>query len=142
MSQHYWVGVVVKDHILKGVDGGFCQLGHGKKSYVQRLAPGDWLVYYAPRTTLKDGDPVRAFVALGQVKEGDVYQHQEASDFHPWRRDIDYSSGTEADIYPLLDQLSFIQDRTHWGMQFRRSLFEVSRADFEIITEAMGVSLP
>jgi hypothetical protein len=26
----YWIGVALKDHVLKGVAGGFCQLCHGK----------------------------------------------------------------------------------------------------------------
>ena len=37
----FWVGVASRDHAMKGVKGGFCQLSHGKSSPVERLKPGD-----------------------------------------------------------------------------------------------------
>ena len=30
----YWIGVASRDHVARGVAGGFCQLGHGKASAV------------------------------------------------------------------------------------------------------------
>ena len=41
MPTRYWIGVASRDHVMKGVAGGFCQLGHGKSAPVKRLAPGD-----------------------------------------------------------------------------------------------------
>ncbi len=57
-----------------------------------------------------------------------------------WYRKIRWLDGARADIYPLLDRFSFVTDRSHWGMYFRKSLFKVERADFALIAEAMGVS--
>ena len=34
---------------------------------------------------------------------------------------------------------SFVTDRSHWGMYFRKSLFKVSEGDFALIADAMGV---
>ena len=67
----HWIGVASRDHVRRGVAGGFCQLGHGKHAPVQRLAPGDRLVYYSPRTALDGGEPVQAFTAIGRI---DAYQ--------------------------------------------------------------------
>lgn len=37
----------------------------------------------------------------------------------------------------MLGELSFIRDPSRWGMVFRRGLFEIPRADFEMITARM-----
>ncbi len=58
-----------------------------------------------------------------------------------WRRLARYFHQREADIYPLLPSLLFIHDASHWGMAFRRSLFEIGAQDFATIAAAMGVDL-
>jgi hypothetical protein len=135
------VGVAALDHVRAGVAGGFAQLGHGKHAPVQRLRPGDWLVYYSPRTALAGGDPVRTFSAIGKVKSGDAYQTEQGDTFHPFRRDIAYRRAAHpVAIADLRERLSFTRGRgSHWGMVFRRGSFEISRDDFVLIAEAMRV---
>ena len=36
----FWVGVVSKEHVLRGVEGGFCQVCHGKKAPLNRMKGG------------------------------------------------------------------------------------------------------
>jgi hypothetical protein len=60
--------------VLRGVEGGFAQLSHGKEAPIRRLSRGDWLVYYSPRVTHPDGEPLQAFTAIGEVEDDDVYQ--------------------------------------------------------------------
>jgi EVE domain-containing protein len=52
----YWIGVVSRDHVQRGVAGGFCQLCHGKAAAMQRLTPGDWIVFYSRRTAMRAGE--------------------------------------------------------------------------------------
>jgi hypothetical protein len=138
----YWIGVASKDHVDAGVAGGFCQTDHGKSVGLEKLRPGDWIVYYAPKMEMGAGETVRAFVAIGEIQPGEPYQVEMTPEFHPWRRDVNFrADAQQADIYPLLDDLSFITDRSHWGIKFRRSLFEVSEADFRRIAVAMGVAI-
>lgn len=33
----YWVGVVSKNHVLRGVEGNFCQVCHGKGGPLNRM---------------------------------------------------------------------------------------------------------
>lgn len=33
----FWVGVVSKEHVQRGVKGGFCQVCHGKKGPLNRM---------------------------------------------------------------------------------------------------------
>jgi hypothetical protein len=139
MSTRYWIGVASRDHVMKGVAGGFCQLGHGKAAPVKRLAPSDWIAYYSPRTKLEGGEPVQAFTAIGRIKAGEPYEADMGGGFHPVRRDVDYRKGVEAPIRPLLDRLSFTSAGQSWGYAFRRGSFTVSAEDFLTIAEAMGV---
>ena len=137
----YWIAVVPKSRVELAVAGGFAMFAHGRHEAVKRVLPGDWLAYYSPRTMLKGGDEVRAFTAIGKIGDGEPYEVEMTPGHTGWRRDIAYErKAREAGIYPLLDTLSFIKDRTHWGIFFHRSLFSVSREDFTQIADAMGIS--
>jgi hypothetical protein len=134
----YWIAVVPKAGVERCLAGGFAMFAHGRHQATMRVRPGDWLAYYAPRTLLKGGDEVRAFTAIGRFTDRAPYESEPGSD--RWRRDIAFETGArEAGVYPLLDALSFIKDREHWGLFFHRSLFSVPRADFERIAAAMGL---
>ncbi len=136
----YWIGVASRDHVRRGVAGEFAQLGHGKRTGLARLKPGDWIAYYSPRTALQGGEPVQAFTAIGQVT-GEIYQVS-LEGFCPFRRDVRYQpEALEASIKPLIPKLSFIQDTKHWGYPFQRGQLEVSEADFRVIASVMGVAL-
>ena len=133
----YWIGVVSREHVLRGVEGGFAQLGHGREAPLRRLAPGDRLVYYSPRTAHPDGEPVQAFTAIGEVEDEDVFQVELDGGFRPWRRRVRYRPCREVPAAELLDHLDVVPDRRRWGMVLRRGLVEISDADFGRIAEAM-----
>lgn len=125
---------------MRGVEGGFTQAGHGKASGLKRLKKGDWIVFYSPKTSLEDGETLQAFTALGQVSDDEVSQVEMTPDFKPWRRKLDFKDCQEVPIRPMLDDLEFITDKSHWGYKFRFGLFEIPEADFMLIKSAMGVS--
>ena len=136
-QQTYWVSTISRDHVLLSVEGGFTQAGHGKASGLKRLKADDWLVYYSPKTSLRDGEPVQAFTAIGRVLDEDLYQVEQAPGFTPWRRNIEFVRSIEAPIRPLIDQLSFIKDKRRWGYVFRVGLFKIPQEDFAVISRAM-----
>jgi len=137
--KRYWVGVASRDHVKIGEAGGFCQLGHGKEAPLRRLSPGDGLVYYAPRTGMRTGDRIQAFVAIGKIANGGIYRAQQARNFCPFRRDIDYFGGSDAPISGLMARLSFTKNSANWGLLMRRGLFEITHSDFNTVANAMGV---
>jgi DNA-binding MarR family transcriptional regulator len=141
-EQTYWVSTISRDHVQPSVKGGFTQAGHGKASGLKRLKADDWLVYYSPKTGLRDGEPVQAFTAIGRVIDEELYQVEQAPGFAPWRRNIEFVKGIEAPIRPLIDQLSFIKDKRHWGYIFRVGLFKIPQEDFAVISQAMTVKNP
>jgi hypothetical protein len=138
-GRRFWIGVASRDHVRKGVAGGFAQLGHGKRAPLVRLAPGDWIVYYSPRTQFRVGEPCQRFTAIGQVSAGDVYPFRMSDDFVPCRRAVRFLRAGEAPIQPLLQELQCIRDKRRWGYIFRRGHLEISQQDFGLIATAMGV---
>jgi len=137
-SRSFWVGVVSRSHVQIGVKGGFIQLSHGKKAPVQRMRAGDGVAIYSPRTDYPDGEPLKAFTALGVITTGEVYQVEMNPDFKPYRVDVEFFECQEAPIQPLIEQLSFIKSKTHWGAAFRFGQIKVPERDFLLIAKAMG----
>jgi hypothetical protein len=137
---HHWIAVVPKVGVDRCLAGGFAMFGHGRHAAMKRTSAGDWLAYYSPRTLLKDGEEVRAFTAIGKFTTRDPYEVEMGEGRVAWRRDIKFEKPARpAGVYPQLDALSFIRDREHWGLFFHRSLFSVTRDDFALIAEAMGL---
>jgi hypothetical protein len=131
-----WLGVVSRDHVLRGVEEGIAQIGHGRSAGLQRMSAGDGFVYYSPRDAYPKGAPVKAFTAVGRVTDDEVWQADEG-DFKPWRRRIDYESeATPVPIADLRDRLD-LTAAPNWGYALRRGLIELSAADFALIHEAM-----
>lgn len=138
--RNFWIGVVSRDHVHLGVKGGFIQLNHGKKAPVQRLKCGDGLVMYSPRISYPAGEPLQAFTAIGTVATGVVYQIEMTPDFKPYRVDIRFAPCNEAPIKPLVESLSFIKSKTHWGAAFRFGYVKIPADDFALIAKTMGAT--
>jgi len=141
----FWVGVASRDHVMIGRAGGFCQLGHGKRVPLDRLKPGDRLIYYSPRTQIEGGEPVQAFTAIGEVLDGpprqvDMGQVRMGKGFKPFRRDVRYFAASDAPIRPLLERLAFTRGKPSWGYVLRRGLFAIDADDYRLIAKAMGVT--
>ncbi|MGX1776291.1 EVE domain-containing protein [Nocardia brasiliensis] len=138
----YWLNVVSKEHVLRGVELGITQANHGKRAAVERMRPGDGLIYYSPRTGIRSGAPVRAFTAIGTVDERPVWQAEPAElpgggCFQPWRRSISYrADAKETAIDDLRGQLD-LTGTPNWGMVLRRGLIELTAHDHAVIARAM-----
>jgi len=101
------------------------------------MSAGDWLVYYSPRADFPDGEPLRAFTAIGRIVGERVYTFDMGGGFVPYRRDVRYVKGTRE--VPVGDlELSFTGN-PNWGMLARRGHFEIEMADLERIAAAMGL---
>lgn len=135
----FWIGVASRDHVARGIAGGFCQLCHGKAQPLRRMSAGDWIVYYSPKEAFEGANACQRFTAIGEVQPGDVYAYPISHWFVPYRRLVRFQSATEADIRPLIPQLSFIRDKSRWGYAFRFGHIEISREDFELIAARMAV---
>lgn len=135
-----WLGVVFRSHVQIGVKGGFIQLNHGKKAPLQKFRGGDGLVIYSPRTEYPDGEPLQSFTAIGTIVSGEIYQVDVAPGFKPYRVEVQFVRCNEAPIKPLIEELSFIKSKTHWGAAFRFGQLKIPADDFALIANAMGRS--
>lgn len=133
----YWINTISLDHVQRGVAGGFTQANHGKPTTLKRLEAGDWLVFYSPKTSYEVGEPLQAFTAIGLVADEELYQVEMAPGFVPWRRNIHFKKCQCVSIKGLINELSFITDKTHWGYKFRFGLFEIPEKDFNTIRDGM-----
>jgi len=133
----YWVNTISREHVERGRAGGFTQADHGKNTRLKRLSKGDRIVFYSPRESLRAGEPVQQFTAIGEIADDAPYQVEVSPEFQPWRRAVNFFAAETAPIKPLVDQLSFISNKRQWGFPFRRGLFEVNEADFATIAAAM-----
>lgn len=141
-AKRYWIGVASKEHVKTGVAGGFCQLCHGKAQPLKRMAAGDWLIYYSAKEKFGEDALCQRFTAIGEVIGGKAYQYEMFPGFVPYRRDVRFLEAHDVPIRPLIGQLSFIQDKTHWGYAFRYGHLQIQQADFELIARAMLGRLP
>jgi hypothetical protein len=139
MSRHnFWIGVVSGIDAERAITGGFAQLNHGRAGPLERLHAGDGLAIYSPRVADPNGAPLQSFTAIGRVRSGVVYQVDEGGDARPFRIAIDYPPATAAPIRPLIDSLTFLRSKTHWGAAFRFGFLRVPADDFARIAIAMG----
>lgn len=133
----FWLGVVSKEHVMRGVTGNFAQVCHGKSAPLKRTSAGDGFVYYSPTFRFGAKDKLQNFTAIGFVRTGNVYQVEMAPDFHPYRIDIDYLPSKDVSIAELKPDLEFTQG--NYGMLLRRGFLEISESDFNCIFSKMVV---
>ena len=138
----YWIGVASRDHVERGVDGGFCQLCHGKSQPLNRMTVGDWLIYYSPREKFEGATPLQQFTAIGEVIGAETYPFEMSPSFVPYRRNIRFLEARELPIRSIIDQISIIKDKNKWGYIFRLGHFEILKPDFELIASHMLGFIP
>lgn len=135
----HYVGVVHRKMVEIARERGVVAFGHGKESLVRSLEVGDSVIFYAPREE-PDGAPVQAFVALAEVtgaepRESDFYMGRTG-----WLRDARFLMTAEVPVKPMLEDLTFVKNKTHWGMTFRGGRFRIPGEDHARIVAAMEAS--
>jgi len=134
---NYWITVISKDHIEKGVAGSFIQVCHGKQGPLKRIKEKDWIIVYSPKITMDGNEKCQSFTAIGQATGESIYSFQMTKDFIPFRRNVEFYPCQEISILPLIDKLDFIQNKKSWGYPFRFGLFKIGENDFNLITSNM-----
>lgn len=139
----YWLGVVCADHVANGIELGIAQANHGKPQALRKMQSGDGLIYYSPRSSLRNGTQLQAFTAVGWIAEGEPWQHgvddsTEQNGFKPWRRRVQYLPAALVPLAQLKSQLELTQP-ANWRYQLRRGMLELSESDFQLIHDAMMV---
>ncbi len=137
----YLIGVVHRAQAEMARSFGVVAFSHGREAPVRRLAQGDRVILYAPKTDF-EGAPVQAFVAHATVTGAAPYEKAWDGEITAWVRDAAYDAVTEVPVRPFLDALSFVRDPKHWGMAFRQGKFEIPEADYRLIAGALLGAAP
>ena len=133
----YWINVISKNHVLRGVQEGITQSGHGKEAPLKKMHEGDWIIFYSPKQSLEGDEKLQAFTAIGQMPDDEINQFEMSPTFKPFRRKVVFKDAKEISILPLIEKLDFIKDKKRWGYLFRFGLFEISEKDFQTISNLM-----
>lgn len=133
----YWLGVVSAEHVRRGVGLGIAQINHGRRGPLERMAPGDGIVYYSPRERIRDGAVLKSFTAIGIVAAGEPWQAEDG-DFRPWRRKVDYRKDIDQTPVERLRGELDLTSAPNWGIVLRRGLIELTAHDFATISAALG----
>ena len=133
----YWIIVASKDHVQRGLAGGFIQANHGKAAPLKRMLTGDWVIFYSPKLEYDRAEKCQCFTAIVRVVDDEVYQQDMGNDFIPFRRKVQFLPSKDVSILPLIDELTFIKDKTHWGAPFRFGMLQIPQEDFQLIASQM-----
>ena len=133
----YWIIVASKDHIQRGQAGGFIQANHGKAAPLKRMHTGDWVIFYSPKLEYDKPEKLQCFTAIVRVVGEEIYQQDRGDGFVPFRLKVHFLPSKDVSIYPLIEELTFIKDKTHWGAPFRFGTVEIPEQDFHLIAEKM-----
>ena len=133
----YWIIVASKDHVQRGLAGGFIQANHGKAAPLKRMQTGDWVIFYSPKLEYDRPEKCQCFMAIVRVVDDEVYQQDMGNDFIPFRRKVKFLPSKDISILPLIDELTFIKDKTHWGAPFRFGMLQIPQEDFQLIASQM-----
>ena len=137
-----WIAAVAQAAAITGIAGSFAEVAYGKAGPLERMRAGDFFAVYSPRTAWPEGEPLQAFTAIGRVRTGIVYRAAGGAGAGPFRIDVEYYPAAPAPIRPLIDALTFIRNKAHWGAAFRFGFIKIPPGDFALIAAAMGCALP
>ena len=131
----YWIVIVDKLHADAAIAGGYLEVSHGKPGPLERMSAGDGIACYSPRHEGPDGRPLQAFTALGRVDGSPIAQSRDGH--QPFRRGVAWQPVPCIPIRPLLAELGFIRNKSHWGAAFRFGYVRVPANDFMRIVAAV-----
>lgn len=134
---NYWIIVASKDHLQRGLAGGFIQANHGKAAQLKRMHAGDWVIFYSPKLEFEKPEKLQCFTAIGRIVDENIYQHDMGDGFVPFCRNTIFLPAKDVSILPMIDDLTFIKDKTHWGAPFRFGALQILEEDFRLIAEKM-----
>ena len=138
MKTKYWIIAASKDHVMKGVEGGFCQANHGKASSLKRMKKNDMVLFYSSKQTIEGKEKLQAFTAIGKVRDDEIFQFDMGNGFVPFRRKIEFIKCKDVPILPLIEKLHFIKDKQRWGYPFRFGFLEINEDDYGVISDLMS----
>jgi hypothetical protein len=135
----YWLLSVSRDHVISARSLGIVQACHGRSGPVQRMKPGDGIVFYSARHQIKGKDLCQRFTGIATIQDGGAYQEIASESFRPWRRHAKFEEpAKEVDLRTVLPKLACLHNgAVGWGQALRRGVIKIGESDWQILREAM-----
>jgi hypothetical protein len=137
-GQKFWLIVASKDHIEKGVSGGFAQACHGKMKPISKPQKGDGVLFYATREKYNENtNRIKRITAVGFFEDEKVDVH-EIEDKLFYKRKVNFEIPIrEINLKDYLKDIGFIENKEKWGMYLRSSMREIPKKDFDFLHSKM-----
>ncbi|MDO8497409.1 MAG: EVE domain-containing protein [bacterium] len=136
--QKYWINVLQKEKVVKAVGEGIMEFP-GIDARVNTMEKDDWVIFYSPREDMAGTIKLQTFSAIGQIADDTMFLVENSPGVQAYRRKVNYLKVKEAPLIPLIQHLSCIRNKKHWGVVFKMDLIQISKEDFELISKAMGI---
>ena len=136
---NYWVICITEDNLQIALQEQILGFKQSKCTRVRSFSPGDAVTFYVSRVALTSYRPVQKFVGQAEVKNK-PYKSTEIiwkGDLFPIRIELKSISNASCEIKPLIDKLSFIKNKKHWGGVFMGGILRIPASDFDLIQETM-----
>jgi predicted RNA-binding protein len=98
---------------------------------------GDWVIFYSPKLEFDKPEKLQCFTAIVRVVGEEIYQQDMGGGFVPFRLKVQFLPSKDVSIQPLIEELTFIKDKTHWGAPFRFGTLQIPEEDFRLIAGKM-----
>lgn len=112
LNEKYFIAVVSKDHVARGVKEGIMQVCHGKKKPLKKIKKGDFIILYSPKNSFEGKEKCQSFNAIAQAADEKIYSFQISEDFIPFRRKVNFFESKDISILPIIENLKFINDKS------------------------------
>ena len=132
----FYIGVVHLAQVREAERQGYVSFAHGDRASVEKVVPGDKVVYYAPKED-EDGAPVQAFIAHATVTGEEVETRSFGSHGTGQVRRATYDAVREVPVRPMIEDLEILAGKQNWGGVFRSGKVEIGAADYQRIAGAM-----
>jgi predicted RNA-binding protein len=110
-----------------------------KGKRLKSFQSGDLITFYVSRASLSSNTKISKFIGLARI-EGRSYQSTAPIWKHgifPQRIGIELLAQKSCDVKSLIEDLTFIKNKEHWGAAFLSGIIKVPPGDFEAIQKSM-----
>lgn len=142
MMRQYWVSKAAQEHVKVVQDKGYTQVNMGPRGPLEKMNPGDWILYYSPTVYYAQDEPVcHQFTGIACVNDQRVYPQ---GGLFPdrWRRNVEFFECEPIHVQHFVGKVTFLPEQKNWQDTLEESIFQITRDDFITIVEAIIIPTP
>jgi predicted RNA-binding protein len=129
----YFLFIGPLNHLAYFKKHGYVQQNYNHKKRLSKLSKGDYVIFYASRTSSTSSEPYRKIIAVGRVTNSKIYTVKVGNKkFH--RMKVKFMKTNEIPLTKkIIQKLKFIKNKKYYGLYFISGFRELSKSDFNIM---------